>query len=59
MTDTPWDNIDPDIVAAIRKDERHQLAELLEKHAGTLSSFAGGTGKAVQLIAFMLRLERQ
>lgn len=54
----PWEDIDPEIVAAIRRDERRQLADLLEHHAATISSFSGGTGSTVHLIAFMLQLDR-
>ena len=57
--DPPWDDVDSDVEAAIRRDERRRVAELLTLNADTLSSFAGGTGSTVKLIAFMLTMDQQ
>lgn len=57
MSVPSWANVDVKAEAAIRKDERDCIADLLEEHDDTLSGFAGGTGNTVKLIAFMLRLD--
>lgn len=59
MNDQAWDDVEPDVELAIRRDERRRVADLLSLNADTLSSFAGGTGSTVKLIAFMLTMDQQ
>ncbi len=71
MSDERWPDVDAHDEAAIRKDERNRLADLLEEHTSILSSFTGGPPSSVfvsgptastalqtvRLIVFLIRLD--
>lgn len=50
-------NVSDEMQAAIRKDERFRIAQLLNEGCKTLAGFAAGPEQLVQAIAFMLQLE--
>lgn len=43
----------------VRKDERHRLAELLDRDAATITEFLSDPAEAVRFVAQLLRLDQK